>query len=72
MPKIAGGADGLLFGTIVNEPDFRAVALRSVADKNNFDQGFVGLKLDFVMQLRNEWPKLLEKTRADQLQIRLS
>ena len=68
---ISAGGDGTLFNLKINEPDFRPVISRGVADKDDLEKGFAGFELDWMMELGNERAQFFEEGNADLLEVLL-
>jgi len=56
---------------ILNEPDFRSVISRSVAEKNDLEQRFVWLEFNWVVKFGNEGAQFFEEGNADLLEVLL-
>lgn len=69
LPEIRLRGHGGLFDVEIDEPDFRAIILRRVADQNDFEKRFVWLEINFVMKLGDERAEAFEKGDADLLEI---
>jgi len=71
LPIVSTGGDGTLFNLKVDEPDFRPVILRSIADKDDLEKWFVGFELDRMMELGSEGAQFFEKGNADLFEVLL-
>src|SRR5215469_1256289 len=69
LPEIGLVRNGFLLDVVINQPDLRAVILGSVADQNNPEERLVGLEIDFVMKLGDQWAELLKEGYADLIEV---
>lgn len=69
LQKVTLGADRALFDLIFNEPNFRAVVLGSVANQEELEERLVGLEIDGMMKLGNQWAKFFEEGDTDLFEV---
>src|SRR6266850_1858782 len=72
LPIVAARGDLLLLHSILHDPYFGAVVIRSITNHHNLKDRLIRRKIDFVMKLRDERAKFFKKSSADGLQIRLA
>ena len=69
LQKIPASSRGSLLHLILDQPDFRAVIIRRIADEDDLEERFVGFEFDRVMELGNEGAQFLEESDADLLEV---
>src|SRR5437588_446606 len=62
---LAARGDLFLLHVILHDPDFRAIVVRGIANDHHLEDGILGRKIHFVMQLANQRTELLEESSAD-------
>ena len=66
---IRAGPGLILLHAIFNQPDFRTVVLRSVAEENKLEDGLVRLEVDLPVKLRGEWPQFFKENDANLFEV---
>jgi len=61
LPVVATRGHLLLLDTILHDPHLRAVLVGSVTNDHDLKDWIIGGKFEFVMELSDQWSKLLEK-----------
>ena len=72
LPVVATRGHLLLLDTILHDPHLRAVLVGSVTNDHDLKDWIIGREFQFVMELSDQWAKLLEESDAHGLQVRLT
>jgi hypothetical protein len=72
LPIVTSRGDLLLFQTILDDPDLRAVVIRSEANNHDLKNWIIRRKIEFVVQLSDQGTELFEESDANGFQVRLT
>ena len=62
-------ADLLLFDAILEDPDFRTVVIRTVANHDDLEKRLIGLQVDLIVKLGDERAQFLQVADANLLEV---
>lgn len=69
LPEVTMHSDLFLLNAVFDGPDFGAIVIGGKANQNNFEDGVIGIEIDFVLKFGDQRAQPFQERHSDGIQI---